>query len=387
MQPVSNEKIKELADKWLKGTITADERAVFNNWYNEKPLERLTWPALISDEDLKDKLFANIIDAQKKSSNFKVVHFYRPLAAVLTLFIGLAVFYSFFNQKQKQLLIKKAGKMQNDYSANNTHQVILTLADGSKMALSKLSKSTVARYGNTLIKEDANGAYIYYNVTPATQTKALSQMNSISTPSGEQYQIKLPDGTKVWLNALSSLKFPSAFSAKSRHVELIGEAYFEVAKNKNKPFIVNMPKGISVQVLGTHFDVMAYQDESNINTTLIEGSVKVQKGHVSKLIVPGEQAAINNSIENNSIEVANVDVQQVIAWKNELFSFDGSGTHEIMRQIGRWYGVKIIYSANTHDHQFTGYISRKSKLTDVLKMLELSGVNFLIKDNVIEVLN
>jgi len=378
MHALSNNKIKELADKWLNGTITAEEQAVLDKWYNQPPDERLFWPESISEEELKQKMFHNIENAQKPRLWLTYKHVIK-IAAVLMVFAVTAAIYMRLDKPAVQQVVHNHAKEEHDYTTDNNHQVVLTLANGSKMVLNQLGQNVVAKCGNTLVQQDKDGAFIH---GVGEQVESSLQMNTVSTPTGEKFHIKLPDGTGVWLNALSSLKFPAVFADAQRVVELNGEAYFEVAKDNERPFIVNTAKGASIKVLGTHFDVMAYDDEEGVNTTLLEGSVKVEKGDLSQLIKPGQKAAANKSIS-----VTNVDVQQAIAWKNDLFSFDGAGTREVMRQVGRWYGVKIVYNKAVHDRQLTGYVSRTSTLPDVLKMLELSGMNFLVKDKIIEVLN
>ena len=179
----------------------------------------------------------------------------------------------------------------------------------------------------------------------------------------------LEDGTKVWLNAESSIRFPAAFDKKERAVEITGEAYFEVAKNANRPFTVSV-NGMQVQVLGTHFNINSYSDESAINTTLLEGSVKVIKNKEMKMLVPGQQAHLENNGDLSVVK--NINTSEIVAWKNELFSFHDTDLKNLMRQLSRWYDVEIVLPQNTAAITFNGKISRKANLSDVLKMLELT---------------
>ena len=185
----------------------------------------------------------------------------------------------------------------------------------------------------------------------------------------------LEDGTKVWLNAGSSLTYPVAFIGNERKVSITGEAYFEVAKNKFKPFTVSRDK-MQIEVLGTHFNVNTYGDEDFIKVTLLEGSVKVNNGNKSGLLKPGQQAKLNENIINVH---SNVNVDQVMAWKNGYFSFDKASATEVMHEIARWYNIQVAYEGEMPTEQFGGELRRNSKLSSVLKILEKSGVNFRIE--------
>lgn len=206
--------------------------------------------------------------------------------------------------------------------------------------------------------------------------------NLIETPRAGQYQINLPDGTKVWLNAASSLRYPSRFSGSKRIVALTGEGYFEVAKNKQHPFVVKTDRQ-EVQVLGTHFNINSYTDESSTNTTLVEGSVRVTTlDGKNRLLKPGEQS----QLKGDEIEVSDVDTENVLSWKNGDFVFKGDDFKSIMRKISRWYDVEVIYQGDFDDLKFGGYISRTKNISSVLSIMESTGkVHFNIKDKRITV--
>jgi ferric-dicitrate binding protein FerR (iron transport regulator) len=189
--------------------------------------------------------------------------------------------------------------------------------------------------------------------------------------------VVLADGSKVWLNAESSITFPTAFIGKERNVEIKGEAYFEVAHNAQMPFNVKV-KNMTVQVLGTHFNVNAYDDENWIKTTLLEGSIKVSKGSDSKIIKPGEQAQTENG-DNSLIAVQAVDPDEVVAWKNGLFHFNNAGLPEVMHQLSRWYDVDVVYNGPVPKRKFGGEMQSNLKLSQVLELLEKNEVNFKIE--------
>jgi ferric-dicitrate binding protein FerR (iron transport regulator) len=199
----------------------------------------------------------------------------------------------------------------------------------------------------------------------------LNAFNTIETPRGSQYKIILPDGSNVWLNASSSLKYPVIFDGKKRNVELTGEAYFEVSKNKEMPFVVHTQTQ-DVQVLGTHFNINAYPDETETKTTLLEGKVLVSKGAESKMMKPGEQVV--NFNQSRILELSTMaDAAESIAWKNGLFLFNHNNLYSIMNQISRWYDIEVDYEGDFNKQYYSGTISRFGKVTDVLKTMELTG--------------
>ncbi|MGI8637223.1 MAG: FecR family protein [Segetibacter sp.] len=243
-------------------------------------------------------------------------------------------------------------------------KAILQLADGSTIVLDDANDGALAQQGNSKVIK-LNGK-LNYNALPGSNEVVY---NSISTPRGGKFQIELPDGTQVWLNATSSLRFPTAFVEKNRRVEITGEAYFEVAKDKSKPFIVSV-NGAEVEVLGTHFNVMAYKDEAVVKTTLLEGAIKFVKGTASNTLKPGQQAQVLNSGQVKVVDGVNLD--EVVAWKNGLFNFQGEDIGTVIRLLARWYDVDVIYNERVDD-LFYAKIPRSTNLSAVLKLLELTG--------------
>ena len=298
----------------------------------------------------------------------------RAAAAVILLIAGASVY---------RILNKKIDIQSKPVAVNEKHPIVpggnkavLTRSDGTTIVLDSLQNGTVLQKGSTKISKQ--GGLLTYNVSVSLNQNEAVVYNTLSTPRGGQYQVVLSDGTKVWLNATSSLHFPSAFRGNQRVVELTGEAYFEVAKNKEKPFLVKVGD-MQVKVLGTHFNINAYADEGAIKTSLLEGSVNITKAAVSGILKPGEQAILKNEADKVEIRKANMD--EVMAWKNGLFQFDDADITTIMREIGRWYDVEIEYSGKVPQRQFEGKISRDAQLSDVLRILELSDVKFSIVGN------
>ena len=262
------------------------------------------------------------------------------------------------------------------------NKAILTLADGTKVALDTANNGALTRQGGvSLVKMDGQ---LSYNTEGSNSKEVL--YNTVATPKGGQFQLTLADGTKVWLNAASSLRYPTSFTGSERKVEITGEAYFEVAKNKAMPFKVDVAGRGEVEVLGTHFNINAYDDEPNVSTSLLEGSIRfteLQTREV-KTIVPGEQVLLG---ADGRMELKkHPDMESVVAWKNGSFDFSKQDIVSVMRQISRWYNVDVVYSGVVSKETFTGIVNRNSEVSEVLSLIEESGVRFKIEGRKIIVL-
>ena len=282
------------------------------------------------------------------------------------------------------LLVQKSNHTPAIIAANKDHapgsnKAILTLADGSQVVLDEAKQGDVAQQSGVKIIKLDSGMLAYTSSEPPVSGKVEVAYNTITTPRGGQYQLILQDGSHVWLNSASSLKFPTAFPGNNRTVELTGEGYFEVAKNASKPFIVSVGK-MEVNVLGTHFNVIAYADENAIKTTLLEGSVKVTHGANNALIVPGQQASLLKDADKFNVGIANID--EVIAWKEGKFWFNEMNISGIMRQIARWYDVEVVYEGNLSGITLSGVIPRKKYVSELLEALEMTQkVKFKLEGN------
>jgi transmembrane sensor len=248
----------------------------------------------------------------------------------------------------------------------------LTLADGRKISLTDAKNGQLAEQSGIKISKTADGQLVY-NITNAENSSLSLSYNTIETPPGGQYQVILPDGSKVWLNSASSLRYPVRFTGNERKVEISGEAYFEVAHNSKMPFRVINSNQI-VEVLGTHFNIMAYPDESSTNTTLLEGSVRIIKENKSKIISPGQQTRV----KNGDIDVASVDVTQVTAWKEGYFMFKNEDIQSIMRQISRWYNLEVKYQGDIPEKVFGGRYPVPEMCLKSLKSLN-QPVQYILK--------
>lgn len=279
-------------------------------------------------------------------------------AAVVLLSAGY-----FWNQQHTPVVVQTA-ELVNDVRPG-THKAILTLGDGSTVKLDSA--------GNKVIGQGIrqSGGQLEYE-----EQHAVS-FNTLTTPKGGQFQITLGDGTKIWLNAASSLRYPTAFQGGQRKVEVTGEAYFEVAKRATMPFVVQINPQTSVEVLGTSFNINAYTNEADIKTTLIEGAVRLHVNEQSRTLTPGQQAQVNSRGEIRLIDKA--DTEEALAWKNELFYFRNADVQTVMRQLERWYDVEISYTGNIPARRFQGEIQRNLNLSDVLEGLKNTEINFSIE--------
>lgn len=283
-------------------------------------------------------------------------------AAVILLLAGAA--YLLLNHKATEKVIAKVEPVTEITPGSN--KAVLTLADGSTITLDSAGNQTIQQ-GQVAIRKQ-NGQLLYDAQAEGTGI----HYNKLTTPRGGQFKLVLPDGTKVWLNSASTLRYPTAFSGKDRIVELEGQGYFEVAKNAAQPFKV-MVDNMEVQVLGTDFDVMAYPDEATVNTTLLTGSVQVKEGTTLQLLQPGQQAVLDN--QRHTVSVKNADLKKVTAWKNGLFVFNNMALPAILREVARWYDVDIVYAAKPSEELYGGGIGRNLNLSGVLDLLEASGYN------------
>ncbi|MBO9727982.1 MAG: FecR family protein [Chitinophaga sp.] len=297
-------------------------------------------------------------------------------AAAILLLLGVGGYFFLQHQAAPPAKVVAAKTPADILPGGN--KAMLTLGDGSVISLDSAANGTLAQQGNTAVIKSAGGQLLYRSSNHNTANTA-ALFNKIATPRGGQYQLTLPDSTRVWLNAASSLRYPAAFTGNNRTVQLTGEAYFEVAKNAAQPFIVQVDQ-MEVQVLGTHFNIMAYDDEAQINTTLLEGAVKVNNGHYNQKLSPGEGAHLNRSTGLIKV-LKEADAADAIAWKNGFIQLEGNDLPAVMRQIARWYNVEVIYKKEVPAH-FRGIIPRNVPISQVLKMMELTGeVHFDIREH------
>jgi hypothetical protein len=299
-------------------------------------------------------------------------------AAILISAISTTCYFFIFNRRSESQVTKTSDRFSND-AVPGKIQATLTLSDGSQLVLDSLPDGTVIMQGDTKISN--RGGQIAY---AAGSKQATTGYNTLSTARGQVFHsLELSDGTKVWLNAASSIRFPVVFTGKERKVSITGEVYFEVAKRPQQPFIVDA-RGTDITVLGTHFNVNLYEDEPVATTTLFEGAVRLTHLDNKVLLRPGQQAILGKTGELAVSEAK--DTEQAIAWKNNIFSFESTDIETVMRQVARWYDLDIVYHGNV-SQKITGEIPRSASAVTLFKVLELAGgVHFTMNGKKVEVM-
>jgi transmembrane sensor len=366
---MKNKDAKSLLEKFQAGTISNDELAMLESWYINEIKTIKDYQGLEDNIALLDQKFSFITGqpAKYKGNPWKKV----AVAASIVACFGIGAYFYKHNGTKQEI-----NQLANNDVAPGKNMATLILSNGRKIILSSTINGQLAKEAGVIITKTSDGKIVYQ--VQDNNTNEPNKINTLSTANGETYQVDLPDGSKVWLNAASSLKYPASFAAASvRRVELRGEAYFEVAKDKTHPFRVVTDKQ-EVTVLGTHFNINAYADEVGVKTTLLEGSVQVAayNGNTVK-IKPGEQAIL----KSNDIKVAEADIEMVMAWKNGDFIFKGEDLETAMLRVARWYNVEVVYEPSaTKSLELGGWVSRSRNISAVLKMMESTGkVHFRIE--------
>nr|WP_121273528.1 FecR family protein [Pedobacter schmidteae] len=380
IQNCSPEEVKQLLDYF--GTAQADQE-----WLElaiEKILdEQLDDAAELAIQEKLDIGFQQILTkrneaAKKQVSQLRLQYTKWAIAASLFLVVGMALFH-FIKSPEKNIQLVHHSELKP-----GADRARLTLADGTVIDLEQAANGKLSNKEGTTVTKTADGRLVYDTKTGKNENDRVAY-HTLVTPRGGQYKIILPDGSAAWLNAASSLRFPTYFAGKERRVELRGEGYFEVKKNATQPFVVTA-SGQEVTVLGTHFNINAYQESNTIKTTLLEGAVRISKGNSNCLLAPGEAAYLNNG--NNKIAILkNVDTDAAIAWKDGRFSFDETNIKDAMQQIARWYDVDIVYDGDFSNVELTGVISRGTNAEQVLKLFKgMHQIDYIIKGRSITII-
>jgi len=386
MKDVDKQHFFEILNKYRLGKASNEEKKFLETWYEvfevsedfvvDEGEMNAIWHRVKHNVDVEIEVY------EKETKHLKMRKILQSFSVAAAILLVLA-FGAYF-LKKRTTVPKGEFMAQHDVIAPAANKAVLVLANGSRILLEDAAKGEIAKQQGISITKTADGEIVYTvleNGNINDQETAL--LNTISTPRGGQCRVILPDGTKVWVNSASSLSYPAAFKGQERLVELNGEAYFEVAKNKEMPFRVKT-KIQTVEVLGTHFNINSYDDEPSIKTTLLEGSVKVLTGKNETFISPGQQAIVERQ-GGKITKDQEINIDKVVAWKNGIFSFENDDLKSIMRQISRWYDVEVIYSGDFPEDKFFGDISRTSNLSQVFKILELNNVHFDVKGKTIRV--
>jgi len=390
-----NHRIKDLIIKRLKDELTVEQQLELQEWINASDHNREVFHQLTDPEQLDKALkeyyeaktnIRDKIDAQIKILTLSESHpvpYARPFGRRLRIYVAAAVLLivfitsyfwlaSRFDSSSKARPASAPVAVQDVAPGGN--KATLTLANGSTIVLENAADGHLTEQGAAQVSKQKNALSYTTALSNSTASPAIIY-NTLTTPRAGQFQVVLPDGTKVWLNNASSLRYPTSFSAPSREVELTGEGYFEVAKNTSKPFSVKL-SDVTVHVLGTSFNIMAYNNESTINTTLVEGAVKVSQHDHQTRLAPGEQVQLD---KQGTMKKNKVNVASIIAWKNGFFNFSHTDFQGAMRQLSRWYDVDVIYKGAIPERSFSGVIDRQLGLSQVLKIFESDDCTLTIE--------
>lgn len=401
-------RIASLIIKQHRGELTVAESIELEQWANENAANRELLQQLTNDELLRQELIAfyeaeasketiwkKIDDATTETTPVVPVYTprlnkYRYLAAAVAVGAVLTTVVYFWSQNKttpsNTTTVAKAAV--NDVMPGG-NKATLKLSDGKIIVLDNAQNGLLAHQGAVQI-EKQEGALMY----DQTSLKEAPAINTLATPAGGQFQLKLPDGTRVWLNASSSITYPTAFTGNERRVMISGEGYFEVAKDASKPFKVSIQKGnnnqpTEVEVLGTHFNINAYDDEALVKTSLLEGKVKIVSdyfnGKQSAILKPGQQAQVE--VEGKMKVKENTSMEEVVAWKNGEFLFQSADIGTLMRQVARWYDIEVKYPNGMPKDKFSGKIGRNVNLSQLMEILKYSEVKFELKDRTLIVHN
>ncbi|MNK11833.1 fec operon regulator FecR [compost metagenome] len=377
-------RIGQLVSKELTDQLSPEEQAELQGLINATEENRQVYEELLQEEK-RNSLLEELSRFDGNAAFDRFTHKINPktdnrptklwlrIAAAIAAIIALAfLFTHLFYKNASESTIGQGVKHTISDVAPGGNFATLKLADGRTISLKDQQNGTISKESGISISKTSDGQLVY-TIDQKDKSLAKESYNTITTPLGGQYQVRLPDHSTVWLNAASSLTYATTLNKHGqRWVRLeSGEAYFEVAKDKAHPFIVSS-SGQEVMVLGTHFNINSYANEGAIKTTLLEGSVKIQSSTGNKVLVPGQQAAVTK----NQIKITPADTEAAIAWKNGLFVFNDADVPAIMRQISRWYNVEVQYSGAIPNNLISGGIARSSNLTTAMKMLEMVGIKY-----------
>ena len=358
---MDDKEIIALLEKYQSGTLTDEEKAILESWYNQKALER---GHEITDQDIDRnlRLIAEGLPLKRMGSVKRM--FPRIAAAAVLLFLFIGGYYYVRRPETTQ-------QQPIDIAPGGNRAILY--AAGKKYILDSLHDGLIARQENVAINKNAAGQLTYSDLDSIATAVVY---DTLVIPRGGQHTIRFADGSSVVLNADSRLRYPERFAGNQRMVELIsGEAQFHIRHNAAMPFNV-LVKGQTIRDIGTTFNINAYDDEPAVRTTLIEGSVEVKKGGSSRVLRPGQQAVTGTG---DLIDIRAADTNEVVAWTKDQFYFEKTNLRELMRQLGRWYNIEVVYEGNVPDDAFDGQVSRDENLTQMLKILQLGDVHFRIE--------
>ena len=416
------EEIARLFYKEMHDELTKSERQRLNEWRwsqdetNRNFFEDMTegrqlakdlqtFYSFDSEAALKDvqrRIAAEEVKTVQPETNYFRRRMVIGGVVIVTLFTSVGILYVRNISKARVIATPTAQAITNNEVVPGGDKAVLTLADGRQIKLDNANNGQLAQQGSSQVMKLAGGQIAYQTTGEQKTVSNQTSYNIISTPRGGQYQVLLPDGSRVWLNAASSLRFPTAFAGKERRVTLTGEAFFQVFPDLSVPFKVSITPPPSsggggagafqklpmeIDVLGTEFNVKAYADDRDMNTTLVKGAVKVQSGTTESILKPGQQARVENGNSSSIKVVPDAALDEAVAWKEGYFLFQSASLESVMNQLARWYDVQVRYEGPKPTQLLTAHVSRKNSLSDILSVLEISGYHFEIQGRTIVVKN
>jgi ferric-dicitrate binding protein FerR (iron transport regulator) len=374
--------ISQAIEHYRNGTATTAEMQLLNDFYHSFDNESTEVDARQLGEriHLEKNGWEEInkrIRPQAPVAGMVNRRVYRLAGMAASIVLAVVAVYLLFRPRPEQQVVQ--GVTVKDRSPGG-NKAILILADGRTVELNNVQNGSLAQQGNTQVVKLENGR-LAYQPSAANSAGQAALFNTIQTPRGGQYQVVLPDGSKVWLNAASSVKFPVVFTGAERNIEVMGEVYMEIAKNAAQPFTASVD-GIKVKVLGTSFNINAYKDEGLVQTTLLEGSISVSAANNKILLKPGEQAT--GSVTGLTAH-AHADLEQVMAWKNGFFQFNSSDIQTVMRQVERWYDIEVKFNGPVPNTQFNGKMDRGVTLLGFVRFLAGYGIKAKLEGRVLTI--
>lgn len=361
------DRYEKLALKWLEGTISADEKAEFAAWYNSHDDRESTLPTSFveSEQALEARMYARVkasVNAPAEHTIGKRKTWKWVFSAAALLLVGLSLGFYFWLYTADTM-----GHTAYDI-APGRNTAMLTLADGQSVELRETESGIVI----------GDGEIRYQNGEQLVDSQKDEGLMTMRTPKGGMYRVTLADGSTVWLNSASTLRYPSRFTSTKREVELEGEGYFDVSRNDEKPFVVRC-NGQEIEVLGTAFNINSYADEGGVRTTLVHGKVRLtanQPGIASRVLHPGQQALL----QDTDFLITDVNTDEVTAWKEGYFHFNDTDMHTVMNRFARWYDIEVTYEGTTENPAYGGRIPMDMSLGSVLNVLKMAGVEYEIKE-------
>ena len=373
---MNQDEIDHLIRKVLDGTASEAEKHIVDNWYRQVNAASINMPFASENErqDTKNRVFNHLQNGINGKAAVIQISRARKIAAIAAaaaaIVIGLSVYLA-DRRSAREALAEQVQKVSSD-APPGIKKASLTLSSGKIIELNDRAQGIIGQDGEANLVKQGTGTLVY---RPLPRQTIEQVFNTMSTPRGGQYQLVLPDGTQVWLNAASSIRYPTVFTGPERNVDITGEAYLEVARDAAHPFHVQV-NGVTVEVLGTSFNVNSYSLKSEIKTTLIEGKVRVSKGQATATLLPGQEGT---ATADKIMVTSKVDMDNVLSWKNGLFSFENAGIDEVLSEVSRWYDLDVSFEGEKPDQHYGGKIPMNLYASQMLSILEKSGVHFRIE--------